>query len=104
VTIGVGFYCYLIKTLPGLKQNKEVEDVMKKIRRFVALFSVSVFLSVVASHARIYVDSAATGANDGTSWEDAYVELTSALATAVEWEEIWVAQGGNRSVTGVVAL
>ena len=66
---------------------------MKKIRRFVALFSVSVFLSVVASHARIYVDSAATGANDGTSWEDAYVELTSALATAVEWEEIWVAQG-----------
>jgi len=44
----------------------------------------------------IYVDGAATGANDGSSWVDAYVYLQDALAEAdpaEEPSEIRVAQG-----------
>ncbi len=46
---------------------------------------------------RVYVDAAATGANDGTSWDNAFMELQSALALAACSEavvtEIWVAAG-----------
>src|SRR5690606_23470891 len=45
----------------------------------------------------VYVNHAATGANDGTSWEDAYTDLGEALrflqSGYVEGIEIWVAQG-----------
>jgi hypothetical protein len=47
--------------------------------------------------ARLYVDARAEGANDGTSWHDAFVSLDAALQRA--WcagglvQEIWVATG-----------
>ena len=41
-----------------------------------------------------YVDwSATTGANNGTSWDDAYIDLQSAIAAALSGDEIWVAAG-----------
>ena len=41
----------------------------------------------------IYVDCDATGANNGTSWQDAFVDLQDAIAAAPAGHQIWIAQG-----------
>ncbi len=42
---------------------------------------------------RIYVDSAASGGDNGTSWASAYTDLQNALARAAAGFEIWIAKG-----------
>jgi hypothetical protein len=45
---------------------------------------------------RIYVNSAASGGDNGTSWASAYTDLQDALARATEGFEIWVAAGSYK--------
>ncbi len=44
----------------------------------------------------LYVDRTASGLNDGSSWGNAFTELSSALAVAVKGQQIWVARGTYR--------
>jgi len=41
----------------------------------------------------IFVNHNATGANDGSSWQDAYTDLQSAIVAAKSGNTIWVAKG-----------
>ncbi|MCK4658194.1 MAG: right-handed parallel beta-helix repeat-containing protein [Phycisphaerae bacterium] len=45
------------------------------------------------AQALIYVDVAATGANNGSSWVNAYTDLQNALSAANPGEDVWVAEG-----------
>lgn len=48
----------------------------------------------------IYVKSNATGANNGTSWTNAYINLWAAISVAVSGDQIWVAAGTYKPTAG----
>lgn len=47
----------------------------------------------VLSAAIIYVNPAAAGSNNGSSWANAYTNLSTALAAAASGDELWVKKG-----------
>lgn len=61
------------------------------------------------SFSQIYVNANALGANDGTSWANAYTDITSALENAADNSEFWVkggsyvptTSGGGNQNTGI---
>lgn len=57
-------------------------------------------LLTVTGPAIIYVNAAATGANNGTSWTDAYTSLAAALAAAPTFANVNVAAGTYAAPSG----
>jgi len=51
------------------------------------------FFLIQTAQAQIFVKADASGANDGTSWADAYTDLSDALANSLEGDQVWVAAG-----------
>jgi hypothetical protein len=41
----------------------------------------------------VFVDAAAGGAGDGSSWSNAYTDLRVALDGAASGDDLWIAQG-----------
>jgi len=65
---------------------------MRHSRLFIASFLLlGLFSQTQASI--IYVNKSATGANNGSTWADAYKELSAALPTAQHGDAVWVASG-----------
>ena len=58
------------------------------MKLFFTLFFTSLFAAMSAQ--TIYVKSNATGANNGTSWSNAYNSLGLALMNATSGAQIWV--------------
>jgi len=76
---------------------------MEKYRRLIMAVAVCALIACLpaATQAKvIYVDDAAGGANDGSSWEDAFPWLQDALAVVTGGDEIRVAQGVYRPDQG----
>jgi len=60
----------------------------------ILLVCLVVLFTPEATHAQIYVDANVTGgANDGSSWTDAFSDLQSALDIATGSDQVWIAQG-----------
>jgi hypothetical protein len=64
--------------------------------------SIALSICVSVQAQIIYVDTDATGANDGSNWTNAYNYFQDALAVAVAADEIQVAQGAYKPDQGTV--
>lgn len=54
--------------------------------------------------ANIYVDSNATGANDGTSWTDAFTTLAAGIDPVVAGDSVWVASDHSENSASPITL
>jgi hypothetical protein len=62
-------------------------------RCLIAFFVLSGLSTAAALAGIVYVNAAAAGSNDGSSWANAYTSLQAALGAAGSGDEIWVVAG-----------
>lgn len=63
--------------------------------------SMCLILAIPCQARTIYVDAHATGADDGSSWEDAFKYIQDAVSAASSGYEIWVAEGSYKPEQGI---
>ncbi|MCF7793850.1 MAG: T9SS type A sorting domain-containing protein [Candidatus Cloacimonetes bacterium] len=65
---------------------------------FIVILIFLINVSIISA-ATIFVDASATGANNGTSWSNAYTSFQTALDNSISGCDIWVAKGTYRPST-----
>lgn len=82
-----------------ISSSNKITNFFKLGVSFMLIFSLSVSglfvtpVSVKAEGSVLFVNSAANGKEDGSSWKDAFIDLQSALSASSEGDEIWIAEG-----------
>ena len=66
---------------------------MNQVLGLCAVMLMGAFSGPARAQAVTYVDASALGANDGSSWGDAFVDLQAGLSTAGAGDQLWVAAG-----------
>ncbi len=83
-------------------RSKPVEQIKilhpKRERNLLLLTLFILLLATSPSYAQVFVDASASGANDGSSWINAYTDLNEALNNT-SIGEIWVANGSYKPTT-----
>ncbi len=72
---------------------KKIQHVGARILFLLLLVATFATTPARADTTILYVNGTAGGANNGTSWSDAFTDLQSALAAASSGKQIWVAAG-----------
>lgn len=68
------------------------------MKRLYAFCSLTFCISVSFAQTVVYVNASASGANNGTSWQNAYRNLVDAVAGATANSEIWVSNTASYKV------
>ena len=88
-------------TLTGLDANVNYEVYIRKLCANTTSWSAPKLFRTTRTTGVLYVNENATGINSGTSWSNAYTNLQSALADAIDGEEIWMTGGTYKpSISG----
>lgn len=66
---------------------------MKKILLLVAYILLLTVVQKMNLMGQVYVNVNASGSGNGTNWTDAYTSITSAVGSASDGSEIWIAKG-----------